>query len=76
MTKFQVTGDALWARMERAVQRVDERLRKTVRSLVLEEGKPFSEDGEYEDELNPEMLDTVHLMGNRFNRVLQQKLSE
>ncbi len=30
MVEFQVTGDALWARMERAVQRVDERLRKTV----------------------------------------------
>ncbi len=52
------------------------RLRKTVRSLVLGEGELFSEDEEYEDELNPEMLDSVHLMGNRFNRVLQQKLSE
>ena len=37
MTKFQITGDALWARMERAVQRVDERLRKTVR--ILEDAK-------------------------------------
>lgn len=37
MTKFQVTGDALWARMERAVQRIDERLRKTVR--ILESAK-------------------------------------
>ena len=33
MVKFQITGDALWARMERAVQRVDERLRNTVRIL-------------------------------------------
>jgi len=33
MVEFQVTGDALWARMERAVLRVDERLRKTVRIL-------------------------------------------
>jgi len=37
MVEFRVTGDALWARMERAVQRIDERLRKTVR--ILEDAK-------------------------------------
>lgn len=37
MVEFKVTGDALWARMERAVQRIDERLRKTVR--ILEDAK-------------------------------------
>jgi hypothetical protein len=33
MIEFRYTGDALWARMDRAVERVDERLRKTVRIL-------------------------------------------
>jgi len=37
MVEFQITGDALWARMERAVLRIDERLRKTVR--ILEDAK-------------------------------------
>ncbi len=37
MIEFRITGDALWARMERAVLRVDERLRKTVR--ILEDAK-------------------------------------
>ncbi|NOY28934.1 MAG: nucleotidyltransferase family protein [Planctomycetes bacterium] len=37
MIEFRYTGDALWARMERAVERVNERLRKTVR--ILEEAK-------------------------------------
>ena len=33
MVEFTITGDELWARMERAVEKVNERLRKTVRSL-------------------------------------------
>ena len=33
MIKFKYTGDELYARMERAVERVNERLRKTVRTL-------------------------------------------
>lgn len=33
MTEFTITGEALWARMERAVEKVNERLRKTVRIL-------------------------------------------
>ncbi len=37
MIEFQYTGDALWTRMERAVERVTERLRKTVQ--VLEKAK-------------------------------------
>ncbi len=37
MTEFTVTGENLWARMERAVEKVNERLRKTVR--ILEEAK-------------------------------------
>jgi len=52
------------------------RLRKTVQRLVFGDGDPFSEDEEYEDELNPEVLDAVHLTGNRFNRFLQKALVE
>ena len=37
MIEFRYTGDALWTRMERAVERVTERLRKTVQ--VLEKAK-------------------------------------
>lgn len=37
MIEFRYTGDALWARMERAVQRVEERLTKTVK--ILEDAK-------------------------------------
>lgn len=33
MTEFVYTGEALWDRMERAVERVNDRLRKTVRIL-------------------------------------------
>lgn len=33
MIKFTITGEELWARMERAVEKVNERLRKTVRIL-------------------------------------------
>ena len=33
MTTFHLTGDALWQRMERAVEKVQERLERTVRSL-------------------------------------------
>jgi len=36
MVEIQVTGEALWARMERAVQRVTHRLKKTVD--ILEKG--------------------------------------
>lgn len=41
MTEFTVTGEELWNRMERAVERVNERLRKTVR--ILQEAQvPFA----------------------------------
>lgn len=33
MVDFAITGEELWARMERAVEKVNERLRKTVRIL-------------------------------------------
>lgn len=37
MVEFTITGETLWDRMDRAVERVNERLRKTVR--ILEEAK-------------------------------------
>lgn len=37
MVEFTIVGDELWARMERAVEKVNERLRKTVR--ILEDAK-------------------------------------
>jgi len=37
MIEFRYTGEELWTRMERAVERVNERLRKTVR--ILEDAK-------------------------------------
>lgn len=37
MVEFTITGHELWARMERAVEKVNERLRKTVK--ILETGK-------------------------------------
>lgn len=37
MVEFTIVGDELWSRMERAVEKVNERLRKTVR--ILEEAK-------------------------------------
>jgi hypothetical protein len=37
MVEFKITGEELWKRMERAVEKVNERLRKTVR--VLEDAK-------------------------------------
>jgi hypothetical protein len=37
MVEFSITGDELWARMERAVEKVNDRLRKTVR--ILEDAK-------------------------------------
>jgi len=41
MIEFTITGEALWARIERAVEKVNQRLRKTVR--VLEDaGVPYA----------------------------------
>src|SRR5947207_1184605 len=41
MTSFHLTGDALWQRMERAVQRVQERLERTVTTLE-QAGIPYA----------------------------------
>ena len=41
MASIQITGDALWARMERAVEKVQERLQKS--AAVLERaGVPYA----------------------------------
>ena len=52
------------------------RLRKTVQRLVYGGNESLEESEEYEDELNPDMLDTLHITGNLFNRALHKKLSE
>ncbi len=39
--EFRVTGEALWDRMERAVERVNERLRRTV-TIVEDAGVPYA----------------------------------
>ena len=52
------------------------RLRNTYAQLRYGDDTPMNEDADYEDELSPELLDTVHLSGSRFNRALQKKLAE
>jgi hypothetical protein len=41
MTSFHLTGDALWQRMERAVQKIQERLEKTATALE-QAGVPYA----------------------------------
>jgi len=50
------------------------RLRNTYQRLGYGKDQPMDEDREYEDELSPELLDTVHLAGSRFDRALRQLL--
>ncbi|MBN2216599.1 MAG: cyclic nucleotide-binding domain-containing protein [Pirellulales bacterium] len=50
------------------------RLRNTYQRLGYGKERPMDEDQEYEDELSPELLDTVHLAGSRFDRALRQLL--
>jgi len=46
MIEFTITGEELWARMERALEKVNERLRKTVR--ILEDAKvPYAVIGDH-----------------------------
>jgi CRP/FNR family transcriptional regulator, cyclic AMP receptor protein len=51
------------------------RLRDMVQRLCYGKGQPLREDVEYEDELDPHVLDNLHLAGSRFDRVLQRLLS-
>jgi len=50
------------------------RLRNTYQRLGYGKDKPLDEQMQYEDELSPELLDTVHLAGSRFDRALRQLL--
>jgi hypothetical protein len=45
MIEFRYKGEVLWQRMERAVERVNERLRKTV-SVLEQAGVPYAVVGE------------------------------
>jgi bacteriocin-type transport-associated protein len=51
------------------------RLRATVQQLGWGKSQPLDEDAEYEGELDPSVLDNVHLAGSRFDRVLQRLLT-
>jgi len=52
------------------------RLRNTYQRLGYGKDRPMDEDMEYEDELSPEILDSVHLAGSRFDRALRQLLGQ
>jgi CRP-like cAMP-binding protein len=52
------------------------RLRDTTRRLGYARGQPLDEEEEYAGELADEILDNLHMAGNRFDRVLQQLLTE
>ncbi len=52
------------------------RLRNTYKRLGYGKDQAMEEDVEYEDELSPELLDSVHLAGSRFDRALRQLLGQ
>ena len=52
------------------------RLRNTYQRLGYGKDQPIDEQEQYEDELSPEILDSVHLAGSRFDRVLQRLLAD
>ena len=52
------------------------RLRNTYQRLGYGKDQPMDEDVEYEDELSPELLGSVHLAGSRFDRALRQLLGQ
>lgn len=52
-----------------------QRLRNTYQRLGYGKDEVLDENVEYEDELSPEMLDSLHIAGARFDRVLQRLLS-
>jgi CRP/FNR family transcriptional regulator, cyclic AMP receptor protein len=67
---------AFAARFYRAIAMfLSHRLRATTQRLGYGKGQPLQEDAEYEDELDPSALDSVHLAGARFDRVLQRLLT-
>ena len=54
---------------------LSQRLRDTVQHLGYGSGVALEEDVDYSDELNPAVLDTVHLAGARFDRMLKRLMS-
>jgi bacteriocin-type transport-associated protein len=53
-----------------------DRLRSTVGRLGYNAALDLDEDVEYEDELDPDVLDNVHLAGMRFDRMLKHLAAE
>lgn len=51
------------------------RLRNTGQRLGYDKGQPLSQDVEYEDELSPEVLDSISQAGLQFDRVLRKLLN-
>ena len=51
---------------------LSDRLRSTVSRLGFGQDTSLDEAAEYEDELDPLILDTVHLAGSRFDRMLKR----
>jgi CRP-like cAMP-binding protein len=76
--RARLEGDAGFAaRFYRALAMfLSHRLRTTVRQLGYGKDRPLDEDADYEDELDPHMLDSIHLAGSRFDHVLQRLLAE
>jgi bacteriocin-type transport-associated protein len=55
---------------------LSDRLRGTVSRLGYSHGQSLQEDVEYADELDENVLDTIHLAGARFERILKQLMGE
>ncbi len=51
---------------------LSDRLRSSVALMGYESGQEFEDDIEYADELNPGVLDSIHLAGSRFDKLLKQ----
>jgi CRP-like cAMP-binding protein len=51
------------------------RMRNLYQQLSYGKGQPLEEDRQYDDELSPELLDSVHLAASRFDRALQRILA-
>jgi len=52
------------------------RLRNTYQQLGYGADEAMDEDQQYEDELSPELLDSVHVAGNRFDRAVRKLLEQ
>jgi CRP-like cAMP-binding protein len=51
---------------------LSDRLRSSVALMGYESGEEFDEHVEYQDELDPGVLDNIHLAGSRFDKLLKQ----